>query len=83
MNQNNLFNNIEKQSNVNINEVLKLANSLKGANFKDEKTIRAVVSRVAKMANVTVSKQKEDELVKAIVNNRIPQNLQDLSKMLK
>lgn len=83
MNQNNLFNNIEKQSKVNINEVLKLANSLKGANFKDEKTIRAVVSRVAKLANVTVSKQKEDELVKAIVNNRIPQNLQDLSKMLK
>jgi flagellar motor component MotA len=65
----NLFKNIEKKTGVNMKDIFELANSLQHANFKDEKTVRAVVQRVAHIANRKVPKELEDKMVQTIINN--------------
>lgn len=81
MEKNNFFDNLQKKTNVNQQDIFNLANSVSGANFKDEATVRNLIHQVAKMANKPVSKEKEDELVKAIVNNNIPMDFGSLAKM--
>lgn len=75
------FDHIEKKTNVKKEDIFSLANSIANANFQDEATVRGIVQRVGKMANVDVPKEKEDKIVKAIVNNNIPLNFSSLSKM--
>lgn len=79
----NLFNQIKRRTNVNINDIIRLSQRLNAASFKDEKTVRRVIAQVAQLANVRLSKQKEDQLVRAILNNQFPKDINDLAKMLK
>ena len=76
----NIFDQIEKETNVKQEDLLRLAQSLSNADFQDEKTVRKVISDVARLAGRKVSKQQEDELVNAIVNNNIPMDLSSISK---
>lgn len=64
---NNLFKNIEGRTGVNMKEVMELANSLQGANFKDEATVRTIIKRVSQIANKPVNKEMEDKIVHSIV----------------
>lgn len=73
---------IEKKTGVNMDKVVKLANSLENANFKDEKTVRGVIQEVAQLANKKVPKQKEDKIVEAIMKNDVPLDFSSLSKMI-
>jgi hypothetical protein len=78
---NSFFDKIEKKTNVKQQDIFNLANSVSGANLKDEQTVRNLIQQVAKMANKPVSKEKEDELVKTIINNNIPMDFASLAKM--
>jgi hypothetical protein len=75
------FDNIEKKTGVNMGELMKLAQSLQSANFKDENTVRDVIQKVSKIANKPVSKEKEEKIVKAIMKNDMPLDLASLTKM--
>jgi hypothetical protein len=66
---NNFFKNVEKKTGVNMKDVLELANSLQHANFKDEKTVRSVIKRVAQLANRKVPKELEDKIVQTIIKD--------------
>ncbi|MBA2872166.1 hypothetical protein HNQ85_002456 [Anoxybacillus calidus] len=66
---NNFFKNIEKKTGVNMKDVFDLANSLQHANFKDEKTVRSVIKRVAQIANRKVPKELEDKIVQTIIKD--------------
>lgn len=66
---NNFFRNMEKKTGVNMSEIFALANSLQNANFTDEKTVRSVIKRVAKIANRSVTKDVEDKLVQTIMKD--------------
>jgi hypothetical protein len=81
--KNPLFEQIEQQSSVNMQEILKLANSLQTANLKDERTIRRLISTISRMVNMPVSKEKEEYIIKAIKNDKVPKSLADLMKMFK
>jgi Stage VI sporulation protein F len=63
----NFFKNMEKKTGVNMGDVLNLANSLQGANLRDETTIRNLIKQVSKMANKPVNQETEDKIVKSIV----------------
>lgn len=76
------FDKIEKKTNVKKEDILRLANSVSSANLRDEKTLRKLIADVAKVANVSVSKSKEDKIVNAILNNQIPADLSQLAKMM-
>jgi predicted transcriptional regulator len=81
--QNNIFGQIEKKSNISADEVFKVADSVKSANFSDEKTVRQLVKRLAKMANKPLPKEKEDKIVEMITKQNIPMDMSMLQKMLK
>jgi hypothetical protein len=73
--------NIEKKTNVKKDDLFKLADSVQHANLKDEQTIRNLIAQVSRLAGVPVSKQKEDRIVQAIINNNIPLDFSTITKM--
>lgn len=82
-NQDNLFGKIQKNSSINPSEIYKVADSVKNADFSDERTVRKLIRQLARMANKPVSKEKEDKLVKTITDNNVPMDMQTLSQMFK
>ena len=66
---NGFFKNMEKKTGVNMKDVFEPANSLQNANFKDEKTVRGVIKRVSQIANKSVPKDVEDQLVQSIIKD--------------
>ena len=69
-----LFNNIEKKTSVKKDTILSLANKLQ-KNIKDEKTIREIINELGNITGKTVSKEKEDKIVNAIINDKVPKNI--------
>lgn len=78
----NFFKNIEKKTGVNMNDILDLANSLQGANFKDENTVRNVIRRVSRIANKPVSRELEDQIVQTIIKDGKQLDFNTISKMI-
>lgn len=78
----NFFKNIESKTGVNMKDVLDLANSLQGANFKDEATVRNVIKRVSQIARKPVDKEMEDKIVKSIIAEGKQLDFSKLSQML-
>lgn len=80
--ENPFFKNIEKKTGVNMAEVLKLANSLQSANFKDEKTVREVIQKVSKIANKPVPKEMENKIVESIVKDGKKLDMNTITNMI-
>lgn len=74
---------LAQQSNINMQEILKLAGSLQTANLKDERTIRKLIRTISKMVNKPVSKEKEEYIIKAIKNDKVPKSWAELMNMFK
>ncbi|SFE45464.1 Stage VI sporulation protein F [Lentibacillus persicus] len=81
--ENKLFDKVKQNSNISPNDIQKVADSVKQANFSDEKTVRDLVKRLAKLADKPISKEKEDKIVEAITKNNMPMDMQTLNKMFK
>ncbi len=71
----NFFNKIEKKTNVNKETILNLATKLQQGNMKDEKTLREVIGELGKMTGREVSKEKEDKIINAVMNDQVPKNI--------
>ena len=71
----NLFNKIEKKTNVKKETILSLAEKLKNNNMKDEKTIREVINDLCKITGKEITKEKEDKIIEAIVNDKVQKNI--------
>jgi hypothetical protein len=78
-----LFDNIEKKTNIKKEDIFKVADSVKDANFKDEKTVRQLIKQVSALAGKPVSKEKEDKIVNAIISNNMPMDINSIGKMFK
>jgi hypothetical protein len=76
-----IFDQVEKKTNVKQQDLFKLANQVSSTDLKNEENVRNLIHQVAKLANVPVSKKKEDELVKAITSNNVPTDFASLAKM--
>ncbi len=73
------FNKVEKKTNVGKETILELAKKLQENDLKNETTLREVIQEIGQMTGKTVSKEKEDKIVSAVVNDQVPK---DLDKML-
>lgn len=71
----NFFKKVEKKTNVDKNTILSLASKLQGSNMKDEKVLKEVISDISKMTGREVSKEKEQKIIDAIMNDKVPKNL--------
>ncbi|GGC78180.1 hypothetical protein GCM10007216_05860 [Thalassobacillus devorans] len=78
-----MFDNFEKKTGVNMDEVMRLVQSLQGADLSDERTVRQVIKKVSRLANKPVSRSTEDKIVKAILSGNVPKDMATIEKMLK
>ncbi len=58
----NMFDQIQKKSNVQPDDIFKVAQSVQNADFSDEKTVRQLVKQLARLSGKSVSKQKENKI---------------------
>ena len=70
-----LFNKIEQKTNINKETIMNLANKIQKNNMKDESTLREVIQDLSNLTGKEVSKEKEDKIIKAIMNDQVPNNI--------
>ena len=69
------FNRVEKKTNVNKNTILELAKKLQDSDLKNEGTLREVIQELGKMTGKEVTKENENKIVEAVVNDKVPKDL--------
>ncbi|GGN56441.1 MULTISPECIES: stage VI sporulation protein F [Oceanobacillus] len=79
--QKGMFDKINQKANISPEEIYQVADSVKHADFSDEKTVRELIQRLSRLANKPVSKDKEDKIVEAIVKNKVPMNPQTMNNL--
>ena len=71
----NLFNKIEKKTNINKETILSLAAKLQNNNMKDEKTIKEVIRDICNLTGKEISKEKEQKIINTIMNDNVQKNI--------
>ena len=69
------FDKIERKTNVGKQTILDLANKLQQNDLKNEQTLREVIQELGKMTGKVVTKDKEDKIVEAVVNDKVPKDI--------
>lgn len=72
----NFFKKVEKKTNVNKETILSLAKKIEGNNLKNETALRDLVKEIGTLTGKSVSKEQEDRIVKAIVNDKVPKDIE-------
>lgn len=75
MGKEDIFERIEKKTNVNKDTIIKLAKELENGNFKDENTLRNIIGEISVITGKTVSKEKEDEIVNMVISDKVPKDI--------
>ena len=73
------FDRVEKKSGVGKQTILDLATKLQQNDLKNETTLREVISELSQMTGRKLSKEKEDKIVEAVINDKVPK---DIDKMI-
>ena len=73
------FNRVEKKTNVKKDTIIELAKKLQQNDLKNEGTLREVIKTLSNITGKSVSKEQEDKIVKAVVNDKVPK---DIDKMI-
>lgn len=63
------------ENNINPDDVFALVEKIKSTDLKDEDNLRNVIREVSKLARKPIDKNKEDQLVKKILNDGINDDL--------
>ena len=72
------FKKVDKKTKVDKDTILSLANKLQQGNMKDESTLREVIHSLSKMTGKSVSKDREDKIIKTILNDEVPKNVEKM-----
>ena len=72
----NFFKKVEKKTDINKDTILSLANKLQDGNMKNETTLREVISELSQMTGKEVSKEKEDKIINAVMNDKVPNDIE-------
>ena len=71
----NFFKKVEKKTNVNKETILSLADKLQKGNMKDEKTLNEIIDTLSKMTGKRVNKDLKEKIIKKVINDDVPQNV--------
>lgn len=74
-----IFDKVEEKTNVKREDIINLAKSIQGKDMNNERNLRKLIQDVAKLAGKTVSKEKEEKIIKAVKKNQVKDGL---NKML-
>ena len=72
---NRFFDRVEKKTNVNKETILNLAKKLQETDLKNEGSLREVIQTLSKVTGRNVSKEQEDKIISAVVNDKVPKNI--------
>lgn len=72
---NRFFDRVEKKTSVNKETILSLAKKLQDTDLKNEGSLREVIQTLSKVTGKNVSKEQEDKIIKAVVNDKVPKNI--------
>ena len=75
MSKEDLFDRIEKKTNVSKDSILEFARKLQDGNFKDEKVLRSVIKDISEMTGKEVSEEKEQKIIDMVVNDKVPKDI--------
>lgn len=78
-----MFKSVEQKTGVKMNDIMKLANSVKGINLQNEQEVRRLIGQVGRMANRRVPKRTEDQIVDMLVHQKKSIDANTIDKMLK
>ena len=71
----NLFSKVEKKTKVNKSTIMNLASKLSSGNMKDKNTLLEVIDELSILTGKEVSDEKKEKIINAIVNDKIPNNI--------
>lgn len=69
------FKKVEKKTKISKDTIVDLAQKLQNGNMKDENTLREVISTLSQMTGKPVSKDREDKIIKTIVEDKVPKGV--------
>ncbi len=72
------FNRVEKRTNVGKDTIMDLAKKLQQNDLKNEGTLREVIQTLSKMTGRDVSKEQEDKIINAVVQDKVPKDIDKL-----
>ena len=75
MGKDDLFERIEKKTNVSKDAILEFARKLQDANFKDEKVLRCIIKDISEMTGKEVSEEKEQKIIDMVINDKVPKDI--------
>ena len=70
-----LFKKIEDKTNVDKNTILSLASKLQNNDMKDEKILGELVDDLSQITGKEVSPEKKEKIINAIINDKVPKNI--------
>ena len=71
----NLFKKVENKTKVGKSTILDLANKLSNGNMKDKNTLLEVIDELSMITGREVSNEKKEKIINAIVNDKVPNNI--------
>lgn len=71
----NLFQRVEKKTNINKETILSLAAKLQNGNMKEKGTIMEVINELSSLTGKSISDDKKEKIVNAIVNDKVPKDI--------
>lgn len=74
----NIFDKVEKKTNVKKEDIISLAKSVSGQDLSDENNIRKLIKQVARLAGKEVSKEKEESIIKAVKKDKVPKDFKNM-----
>ncbi len=75
MSKDDLFDRIEKKTNVNKDTIISLARKLQDGDFKNEDNLRSIIEEISTITGKEVSKEKEDKIIEMVINDKVPNNI--------
>lgn len=69
------FNKVEKKTNVGKDTILSLAKKLQENDLKNEGSLREVIQTLSQLTGRNVSKEQEDKIINAVINDKVPKNI--------
>ena len=71
----NLFKKVENKTKVGKSTILDLASKLSNGNMKDKNTLMEVINELSMITGREVSNEKKEKIINAIVNDKVPNNI--------
>ena len=69
------FKKIEEKTNVNKSTILEIAIKIQNKDLKNRENLKELIKDVSNAAGKPVTKEQEEKIINAVMNDKVPKNL--------